>query len=49
VFYAFDRHWAARLTCQNILNQAYVTGDSNAYAANASVPRTFIIELDYKF
>lgn len=47
--YTFNQHWSARLTCQNVLNWAYPVGMASAYAAVASFPRTFGMEIDWKY
>jgi outer membrane receptor protein involved in Fe transport len=49
VAYVLNKHWAGRVTCQNILDEAYPLGMASAFANDASFPRTFGMELDYKF
>ena len=43
------KHWLYRISCNNILNEAYAIGLQTATNVDAAPPRTFSLEADYKF
>jgi len=48
VNYQVNKHLQLRLNCQNALDERYVLGEQTALIADPSVPRTFVLEVDYK-
>lgn len=47
--YQLDRHWLFRVTCDNILNQAYPLGAQASFLADPSPPTTFILQAVYRY
>ena len=48
VSYVFSKHWAAKLSCLNVLNQYYAEGYSGLIQGEEGLPRTFALEIDWK-
>ena len=46
--YTFNKHWAAKLSCLNILNKYYAEGYSGLIQGSQGLPRTVGLEIDYK-
>jgi len=44
--YTFNRHWAVKLSCLNVLNKYYAEGFSGLIQGSQGLPRTFALEID---
>ncbi len=48
VSYLFNKHFMVKLTCDNALNQDFAEGGVQADYISVAMPRTFLLELNYK-